>query len=465
MAYHMGPAVAVFLWLSSVGIPATALHTAPESSSTKKSDCFSPYDGKPLLQISECTAGLHAETLSLMANKTCLCLGDWGELLMPTHDCCTSAPVLCDSDAAFRLKDRFSDQVDIIDKDAGSYYRAASGNAEEYREVPNGTAFSRGRSEFYAKWRTLDSQQERIRNVVEECGVARIERIGTSHENRSIDAVRFTGHGYRPGGLKVLGTYQVHAREWISGMSAVYAVEQIARHIRRDAGWLGDAEILIVPMVNPDGFIYSGQTDRLWRKNMRSNGKYDCSGVDLNRNFQKDWNGRGSTSRDTCSEVYVGPGAGSEPETQAVMGVVNEAWLPLHLDFHSYSELILLPWSYKMKPHKDRRQLERITEAMRQAIQANSGKRFTVGGNEILYPASGVAPDYSTDKGGWGLTIELSPGTGFWEGGFLLPEREIATTVRDAWAAFEAAFDWLKANNGPRVPRRVRRLRRTARGA
>jgi hypothetical protein len=48
--------------------------------------------------------------------------------------------------------------------------------------------------------------------------------------------------------------------------------------------WLNRAEIYVLPMQNPDGYIYSGQSDRLWRKNrsVNSDGSF---GVDLNRNW------------------------------------------------------------------------------------------------------------------------------------------------------------------------------------
>jgi hypothetical protein len=39
----------------------------------------------------------------------------------------------------------------------------------------------------------------------------------------------------------------------------------------------------MIPVVNPDGYIYSREIDRMWR-NSRS-GLFKC-GADLNRNFQ-----------------------------------------------------------------------------------------------------------------------------------------------------------------------------------
>lgn len=42
-----------------------------------------------------------------------------------------------------------------------------------------------------------------------------------------------------------------------------------------------------------------------------------CYGTDLNRNWNQDWNERG-TSDSPCSDYYAGPKAFSEPETKAL---------------------------------------------------------------------------------------------------------------------------------------------------
>ena len=71
----------------------------------------------------------------------------------------------------------------------------------------------------------------------------------------------------------------------------------------------------ILPVVNPDGYRYTFQYDRLWRKNRRKG--TSCSGVDLNRNFGYRWGGKG-TSSNMCYETYRGSKAFSEPETDAI---------------------------------------------------------------------------------------------------------------------------------------------------
>lgn len=179
----------------------------------------------------------------------------------------------------------------------------------------------------------------------------------------------------------------------------------------------------------------------MWRKNMHSSDETMqsraamgvCMGVDLNRNFPVDWGGSGSTSDNVCSEVYIGEHAASEPETQAIKKAIDETHLTLHVDFHSYSEVFLAPWSYKVDPHPDRVKINELMLRMSGAIKNNSGKDYSTGGNELLYKASGIGPDYSTSTGAWGITLELSPKMDFLDGGFLLPQSRIFQTVKDAW--------------------------------
>lgn len=92
-----------------------------------------------------------------------------------------------------------------------------------------------------------------------------------------------------------------------------------------------------MPILNPDGYVYSHKYDRFWRKTRsrhisRRNGIIDsamtwlqqkkvatrvCYGVDLDRNWHYQWGKRGS-SKSACNELYAGPGPFSEPESKAL---------------------------------------------------------------------------------------------------------------------------------------------------
>ena len=70
-------------------------------------------------------------------------------------------------------------------------------------------------------------------------------------------------------------------------------------------------EFIIVPIVNPDGYVHTWGPDRLWRKNRRDNG-HGTFGVDPNRNWDFGWGGAGSSGI-TNSETYRGTAPFSEP--------------------------------------------------------------------------------------------------------------------------------------------------------
>ena len=143
-----------------------------------------------------------------------------------------------------------------------------------------------------------------------------------------------------------------------------------------DATWLLDHhEVHLLLIANPDGRKH-GEKGVYWRKNDNVN---HCpngwAGVDLNRNFDFEWGGSGS-SGNACNQTFRGSAAGSEPETQAVMQYMRDLFpdargpddddiAPLdtsgvYLDVHSYSELILYPWGYKRETAPNGLQLRRL---------------------------------------------------------------------------------------------------------
>ncbi|MGX5172498.1 M14 family zinc carboxypeptidase [Aliikangiella sp. IMCC44653] len=135
-----------------------------------------------------------------------------------------------------------------------------------------------------------------------------------------------------------------------------------------DATWILDHhEIHLMLQTNPDG-RKKAEAGSSWRKNTNQNycGSSSSSrGADLNRNFSERWNitGGSGSSGNECSSTYRGPSPGSEPEIQAIENYVRNLWpdsrgpndsdaAPLntagiHIDIHSYSELVLWPWGDK----------------------------------------------------------------------------------------------------------------------
>ncbi len=177
--------------------------------------------------------------------------------------------------------------------------------------------------------------------------------LGTSHEGRDIWCVRVSDNPEvdEAGEPEILFDGMHHAREIMSSETVLMLIDHLGTNygVDPEITWLLDnREIYLVPIVNPDGVVYNELTDPdgggMWRKNRRNNGN-GSYGVDPNRNYPYEWVGPGS-STDPFSDTYRGPSAGSEPEVQAVMALVNAHAFVTAQSFHTYSNLTLYPWGH-----------------------------------------------------------------------------------------------------------------------
>lgn len=122
----------------------------------------------------------------------------------------------------------------------------------------------------------------------------------------------------------------IHAREWIAPATALHLINRLTSDPSLRP-LLRAIDIYVLPSVNPDGYEYTRQVDRFWRKTRsppqarkgRRVGRSECYGVDPNRNFPEHWDVSGTSSA-TCSEIYSGPGPLSERETQALAKFLAE---------------------------------------------------------------------------------------------------------------------------------------------
>jgi carboxypeptidase T len=276
-------------------------------------------------------------------------------------------------------------------------------------------------------------------------------------ERRQCHAIKMASGSYgssyssRPG-VYFLGG--VHAREWGSADILVNFVEQLeqAYHNRTSLTFgrrtftvadiqtiVNTLDIIVFPQANPDGRNYSMNTDAQWRKNRRTAAPNSaaCTGVDINRNYDFLWNfpvyfssGTGIVdSTDPCDyQVYHGPSAFSEPETQNAKWIFdNFPHVGFFVDLHSYSEAILYSWgddqyqtSYpnmnfqnpafdgrrgiSNDPYKEYIPANDLSTALHLAhtfhdgIQAFRGKNYTIKSSYDLYPTAGTSSDYAYSR-------------------------------------------------------------------
>jgi zinc carboxypeptidase/carboxypeptidase activation peptide len=295
---------------------------------------------------------------------------------------------------------------------------------------------------WYEDYKTLAEINTRVDTIVAaHPNIASVSVIGQSLEGRDIRAIRITGSGVNPGRLGLLFDGCQHAREWVSPMTVTYLAETLMNSYGVDprvTAMLDASEVFIVPVVNPDGYEYTWTNQRLWRKNRRNNGD-GTFGVDLNRNWGFQWGGSGSSGT-TSSQIYRGTSAFSEPETRVVRDFFNaHPNIVAHIDFHSYSQLILSPWGYTTSLPPNQPEFDELNALMAGAIAGVHGTAYFAGPTGAsLYLAAGVMPDWVFGAAGGGgtkaWTIELRP-SGAAGGGFVLPPAQIIPTAEENFEA------------------------------
>lgn len=256
--------------------------------------------------------------------------------------------------------------------------------------------------------------------------------IGATIEGRPMKGLRITGAG---GGTKpgVLYWGGQHAREWITVPVVLYFADKLIREYDGDAEiheLVDRCEWFIVPVMNPDGYVYTWTTNRLWRKNRRNNGD-GTYGVDLNRNWGGAGWGGGGSSGSTSNETYRGTAPFSEPETQAMRDVlINHPNIVAMNDIHSYSQLILWPFGYKAELPANQAEYAAVGQAIAEIIFGVHGKSFSPGNiYHILYQASGCSVDYAHEElGRFAMSYELRD-TGQY--GFVLPADQILPSCEE----------------------------------
>jgi carboxypeptidase T len=301
--------------------------------------------------------------------------------------------------------------------------------------------------------------------------------VGHSYEGREIFALKITRDAAAENSAKpdVLITGCHHAREWISVESPIYFANQLIARYETDSAVrqaVDHLQIWIVPIVNPDGFVFSqsappGISDgtRMWRKNRRPITLDACAsavGVDLNRNYDYQWRTRGDKPcNDYCSsdksctrddagasddpaniEIYRGPQAASEPEIKAMQALIKDPnrHFRAELDYHNFAQLILYPWGYQADAAPDAALHAQLAQQVSGEIRKVSGRLYQPQPSYDLYQVTGSSTDYAYGASNIAvpLTVEMRPVCC----DFAVPEDQIAETNAENWAGIQPILNW-----------------------
>lgn len=188
--------------------------------------------------------------------------------------------------------------------------------------------------------------------------IAKRSSYGTSYEGRDLIAIKISDNaGTDENEPEVLFTHHQHAREHLTVEMALYILNTLTDGYGTDGritNLVNSREIWVMPDLNPDGGEYdiAGGSYRYWRKNRQPNPGSSAVGTDMNRNWAHQWGCCGGSSGSPSSDTYRGVTAESAPEVKAVadwvrgrvVGGVQQ--VRSHIDWHTYSELILWPFGY-----------------------------------------------------------------------------------------------------------------------
>jgi hypothetical protein len=286
-------------------------------------------------------------------------------------------------------------------------------------------------------WRSWDEPggiRDELYNVARNNrDIVKLKVIGHTIQGREIIALKVTRDardkrdGSRPAALY---TATQHAREWISTevnrRTLHWFVDQYNDGNREIRQMLKHTELWFVIVSNPDGYQYTFDHERLWRKNLQDNDgdgqTTGADGVDPNRNFNEHWkyDNEGSSSI-FSSETFRGESASSERETQAMQGLIRSVDPEMHSNFHSYGPLILFPQGWLVgAPDAD----NPIYTALGGTDANPAIPGFDPGlSAEELYVTNGETTDFAdVNAGAISFTPELEEGcTGC---GFVFPDDE-----------------------------------------
>lgn len=260
----------------------------------------------------------------------------------------------------------------------------------------------------------------------------------------------------------------IHAREWISPAVCLWIIDYFSRR----SSYLANQKVsfIILPIVNPDGYRYTWNGERLWRKNRspvssmtNDTSGSTCLGVDLNRNFDVHFgqdqydeyhqvsrtqsiNSNGKVS--PCSEVYPGNSAMDQLEVKSLVNYITKLQkegkeIVAYFSIHSYSQLWLYPYGFSSEFAPNLSQLSTLAHKAASAIRSKYGRHYKIASvNDLLYKVTGSSVDYFYMAAGVKIAFAIElPDEG--KEGFLLHPRYIEPTALELLCGIEAVVEGL----------------------
>ncbi|KAH8263152.1 hypothetical protein KR044_005265 [Drosophila immigrans] len=321
----------------------------------------------------------------------------------------------------------FQKSMDEVDEKVAIKGRVTGYNWEQYYEL----------DDTYDWMITLAKQYPHVVTLIEG---------GKTYQGRSILGVKISKSlSEKPGIFLEAG---IHAREWIAPAAATYIINQLltsnldsVKELANNYNWY------VFPHANPDGYVHTHTTDRMWRKTRTPYGS--CYGADPNRNWGFHWNEVGASSN-ACTDTYAGPEAFSEIETLSLSNYIASIKdkIQLYISLHAYSQYLLYPYGHTSELPDNVKDYQQVFDASIAAVSQRYNTKYT-GGNiyDAIYPAAGASVDwaYGTQDVRMAFCYELRPSSNSVLTGFKLPAAQIVPASEELLDSIVAMATEVKA--------------------
>ncbi|RCK57981.1 putative metallocarboxypeptidase ECM14 [Candida viswanathii] len=379
----------------------------------------------------------------------------WGKnISRKTIDIQISQPDMFKLIQKFKHALKFEVLIDDLPQKIFETYPQASAQSEE---VVTNTEL------FFQDYRNLDTINAWLELLAASYPeIISLEDIGETFEHRKLKVVHFTvphehpddeDHGDR---RTVVITGGVHSREWISVSSTLYAIYELVElyKVDPDSKIFVELDFLFIPVYNPDGYQYTWNTDRLWRKNRQKTIKPNCFGIDIDHAFDYHWT---RSSDWACGDEYSGEYPFEALEARIWHEYLNETnadhkiWG--FIDLHSYAEEILYPYAFSCEDQpRDEENLIEVAYGLAKAIRLQTGRLYQVFAacldrDADLLPdlGAGTILDYMYhNRADFAYQLKLRD-TG--NHGFLLPAKQIIPVGKEVVASLKYLFHFLIDND------------------
>ncbi len=327
--------------------------------------------------------------------------------------------VLTSGESTNDLEDDVGPEPTVDHKYVSSSYNGSYPFSNEYPSL----------SQLYSWYDDLEANHSSICKKI---------KIGESYEGRNLTVLKVSDNvSQDEDEPAVLIDGNIHAREWSTHQAASYLLWRLTTEYdtNETIHWLvNNREIFIMPMLNPDGYYYDGNGNlsekEYWRKNRNSSTPTSAVGVDLNRNWDSQWE---KGDDEPSNQTYHGERPFSENETSCLKEFILEQGIDSYQNIHSHLGSLLLPsydsahseWFQGMADH-----MTQLTSRM-----GHGDRHYTYGRpeKEVGYKAYGAADNWVYGEiRAQSFSFELF--TGKWENishGFYPLEEDIMTINQD----------------------------------